>query len=148
MKARPLPTVICQALEAFRAALDGLRVKHDIQPPESYTTLVKSREVLLRELRRAQDACSGSASHIRMELLFKKNHPEPLVLVTAEYQAPPTTDEKIERAHALEHVHAMGDWVTSALGGFEEPADLAMGERFAEEALRMSARANGQARGV
>src|SRR4051794_24046096 len=98
--ARPLPTVVCQALEAFRAALDGLGVKHEVQLPESYTILAKSRDVLLRHLRRAQEACAGHVSGIRHELLFKRNHPVPLVVVTAEYRPPPTTDEMIERAHA------------------------------------------------
>jgi hypothetical protein len=143
VKGRPLPAVVCEALEAFRAALDCLEVEHSIQPPGSYTILAKSRDVLLRELRRAQDACSGGAGLIRTELLFKKNYDAPLVLVTAEYRPPPTTEEMIERAHAYEHVRTMGDWITSAVAGLQEPADFAMVERFAEEALKMSARPGG-----
>ena len=145
MKTRPLPPVVYQALEAFLAALDGLEVKHSIQRPESYTMLAKSRDALLRELRRAQDGCSGGAGRIRQELLFKKNHPAPLVVVTAEYRPPPTTEEMIARAHAHEHVHLVGDWITSAVAAFQESADFVMAERFAEEALRMIARARGRA---
>lgn len=137
-RAVPLPAVVCQAIDAFRAALDGLGVKHAIQPSGSYTVLAKSRGPLLRELRRAQGACSGSASLIRTDLRFRKNDPTPLVLVTPGYTPPLTTDEMIGRAHAFEHLHAMADWVTSAVAGLEEPADPAMAERFAEEAVRMS----------
>lgn len=141
MKVRPLPPVVCQALEAFRAALDGLGVEHNIQTPGTYTMLAKSRDVLLRELRRAREACSGGVDRIRAELLFRKNHSAPLVLVTAEYKPPPTTEEMIERAHAHEQVRAMGEWIASAVASFQEPADFAMAERFAAEALKMSGRA-------
>jgi hypothetical protein len=139
--AQALPAVICQALDAFRAALDGLGVKHSIQPAGSYTTLTKSRDVLLRELRRAQDACGRGAHDIRHDLLLKKHRAAPLaplVVVTAEYRPPPTIEQTIARAHAHENVRAMGEWITSAVLSHEDLADVAMGERFAEEALRMS----------
>jgi hypothetical protein len=42
-KLEALPPVVCQALEALRAALDGLGIKYDIQAPETYTMLAKSR---------------------------------------------------------------------------------------------------------
>ena len=43
----------------------------------------------------------------------------------------------IERAHAYEHLRTVGDWLGTAVAALQEPADLAMAERFAEEASRM-----------
>jgi hypothetical protein len=117
-----------------------LGVKHALQPPTSYSALAKSRDVLLRDLRRAQVSCTGNASLIKQELLFRKNHEAPLALVTASYRPPPTTDEMIQRAHAFEHLRSTGDWIATAVAALQEPADFAMAERFAEEALTMIAR--------
>jgi hypothetical protein len=107
---------------------------------------VKSRDVLVRELRRAQERCSDEVSSIRSDLLARRS---PGISRTAkgmdlDHNVLPNVESMIGRAHDHERVCAIGEWVLASLCGLEDTQDLAMGERFAEEALRMARASQGK----